>query len=75
MVVIFSEIVVSWVKIFLDNCGKGIGLCFGVKIIGCLGMVYVFEFVDDFNEEDYVFESYGVKVIIDIKSMVYLDGI
>ncbi|KFD80740.1 iron-sulfur cluster assembly accessory family protein [Vibrio paracholerae] len=32
------------------------------------------EFVDEVNEEDHVFESHGVKVIIDTKSMVYLDG-
>ncbi len=37
-------------------------------------MAYVLEFVDDPNEEDHVFESHGVKVIIDTKSMVYLDG-
>ena len=37
-------------------------------------MAYVLEFVDDVNEEDEVFEDHGVKVIIDSKSLVYLDG-
>ncbi|MCL4121724.1 UNVERIFIED_CONTAM: hypothetical protein GTU68_029640 [Idotea baltica] len=32
------------------------------------------EFVDELNEEDEVFEHSGVKVIIDPKSLVYLDG-
>lgn len=37
-------------------------------------MAYVLEFVDELNEEDEVFEHAGVKVIIDQKSLVYLDG-
>ncbi|HGS4451651.1 TPA: iron-sulfur cluster assembly protein IscA [Vibrio cholerae] len=74
MAVTLSETAASRVKTFLDNRGKGIGLRLGVKTTGCSGMAYVLEFVDDLNEEDQVFESHGVKVIIDTKSMVYLDG-
>jgi iron-sulfur cluster assembly protein len=37
-------------------------------------MAYVMEFVDDLNDDDQVFEEMGVKVIIDPKSLVYLDG-
>ncbi|OIR02858.1 iron-binding protein IscA [mine drainage metagenome] len=37
-------------------------------------MAYTLEFVDELNEEDVTFESHGVKVIIDPKSIVYLDG-
>ncbi len=62
------------VKAFLDNRGKGVGLRLGVKTSGCSGMAYVLEFVDDTDEEDQVFECDGVKVIVDPKSMVYLDG-
>jgi iron-sulfur cluster assembly protein len=43
--------------------GKGLGIRVGVKTSGCSGMAYVLEFVD-----------YGVKVFIDPKSLVYLDG-
>ncbi len=74
MAVTLSETAASRVKTFLDNRGKGIGLRLCVKTTGCSGMAYVLEFVDDLNEEDHVFESHGVKVIIDTKSMVYLDG-
>ncbi|GAB6040512.1 iron-sulfur cluster assembly protein IscA [Endothiovibrio diazotrophicus] len=62
------------VKAFLDNRGKGLGLRLGVKTSGCSGMAYVLEFVDELNEDDEVFEDHGVKVIVDAKSMVYLDG-
>lgn len=59
---------------FLANRGKGIGLRLGVKTTGCSGMAYVMEFVDELEENDTVFESQGVKVIVDPKAMVYLDG-
>jgi len=62
------------VKAFLVNRGKGEGLRLGVKTTGCSGMAYVLEFVDDIEDDDKVFESNGVKIIIDPKSLVYLDG-
>jgi len=54
--------------------GKGLGLRLGVRTSGCSGMAYVLEFVDEKQPEDQVFEDHGVKVFIDPKSMVYLDG-
>ena len=62
------------VKAFLNNRGKGEGLRLGVKTTGCSGMAYVLEFVDVIEDDDKVFESNGVKIIIDPKSLVYLDG-
>ncbi len=62
------------VKSFLKNRGRGVGLRLGVKTSGCSGMAYLLEFVDQIEEEDQVFESDGIKVIVDPKSMVYLDG-
>lgn len=62
------------VKAFLANRGKGEGLRLGVKTTGCSGMAYVLEFVDVIEDEDKVFESNGVKIIIDPKSLLYLDG-
>ncbi len=62
------------VSSFLANRGKGLGVRLGVKTSGCSGMAYVIEFVDETNEDDTVFEDHGVKVIIDKKSLIYLDG-
>ncbi len=62
------------VETFLANRGKGVGLRLGVRTSGCSGMAYVLEFADEVAEEDQVFESNGVKVIIDPKSLSYLDG-
>ncbi len=62
------------VRKFLDNRGKGLGLRLGVKTSGCSGLAYVLEFVDDLNEDDRVFEHDGIKIIVDEKSYLYLDG-
>lgn len=59
---------------FLQNRGKGEGIRLGVKTSGCSGMAYTMEFVDEVMPEDLVFEGHGVKVFVDPKSHVYLDG-
>ena len=46
----------------------------GVRTSGCSGMAYVLEFVDELNEGDLVFDDHGVKVIVDPKSLLYLEG-
>jgi iron-sulfur cluster assembly protein len=58
----------------LAGRGKGLGVRLGVRTTGCSGLAYVLEFVDEAAAEDSVFDSHGVKVIIDPKSLVYLDG-
>ena len=69
-----TESAATRVSKFIANRGKGLGLRLGVKTNGCSGMAYVMEFVDDLQAEDTVFESLGVKVIVDPKALVYLDG-
>ena len=59
---------------FLAKRGMGIGLRLGVKTTGCSGMAYKLEFADDALPEDVVYESRGLKVLIDPKSLPYLDG-
>ena len=74
MAITLTQTAADRVDKFLANRGKGIGLRLGVKTTGCSGMAYTLEFVDNLNEEDNVFESYGVKVIVDPKSLVHIDG-
>lgn len=59
---------------FLAQRGKGIGVRLGVRTTGCSGMAYKLEFADTSNPEDIVFESHGVKVLVDPKSLPYIDG-
>lgn len=74
MAIKISEAAAQRARSFLENRGKGLGLRLGVKTTGCSGLAYVLEFVDELNPEDTVFEDNGVKIIIDGKSLVYLDG-
>ena len=62
------------IRNFITKRGKGEGIRIGVKTSGCSGMAYTLEFVDDIQPEDQVFEQDGVKVFVDPKSLVYLDG-
>lgn len=74
MGITITESAANRVKKFLQNRGKGVGLRLGVKTSGCSGMAYVLEFVDEIEADDQVFDAHGVKVIVDPKSLVYLDG-
>lgn len=59
---------------FIDKRGKGLGIRLGVKTSGCSGMAYKLEYVDETLDDDIVFDSHGVKVVVDQKSLAYLDG-
>ena len=74
MAISLTETAAKRVQKFLANRGKGVGLRLGVKTSGCSGMAYTLEFVDDIHAEDVVFDSHDVKVIVDPKSLVYIDG-
>ena len=64
MSITLSDSAAARVNTFLANRGKGFGLRLGVRTSGCSGMAYVLEFVDD----------KGVKVVVDGKSLQFLDG-
>ena len=74
MTISMTEAAADHVRRYLENRGQGEGLRVGVRTSGCSGMAYVLEFADEIEEQDQVFENHGVKVVIDPKSLVYLDG-
>ena len=74
MAITFTDKAATHVQNFLAKRGKGVGLRLGVRTSGCSGMAYMLEFVDDLNPDDHTFESHGVKVIVDPKSLPYIDG-
>ena len=74
MSITLTEAAADRVAKFLSNRGQGVGIRLGVRTSGCSGMAYVMEFADQVEESDIVFEDRGVKVLIDQKSLVYLDG-
>ncbi|RJX32007.1 MAG: iron-sulfur cluster assembly protein IscA [Oxalobacter sp.] len=74
MAVILTEKAAQHVARFIQKRGKGLGLRFGVRTTGCSGMAYKLEYVDAADPDDQVFESHGVKVFVDSKSLPYIDG-
>lgn len=74
MAITMTSAAADRVRSFLNNRGKGLGLRVGVKTTGCSGLAYVLEFVDELNEDDQVFEQDELKIIVDGKSLVYIDG-
>lgn len=69
-----TEAAAAHVRKSLAKRGKGEGLRLGVRTSGCSGKAYVLEFVDVIQPGEVVFESHGVKLIVDPKSLLFLDG-
>jgi len=74
MAVTMTERAAQHVAGFLSKRGKGVGLRLGVRTTGCSGMAYKLEYADGVQPEDQTFESHGVTILIDPKSLAYLDG-
>ena len=74
MPVTLTERAANHVQRYIAKRGKGIGLRLGVKTTGCSGLAYKLEFADDRQEGDMAFESNAVQVLVDPKSLAYLDG-
>ena len=72
--VTLSERAAEHIAKYIAKRGKGIGIRLGVRTSGCSGMAYKLEFADTANPEDIEFLSFGVKVLVDPKSLPYLAG-
>jgi len=74
MAVQLTDRAAEHVKRYIEKRGKGVGLRLGVRTTGCSGLAYKIEFADEVKPEDQTFESNGVRVLVDPKSLAYLDG-
>ncbi|ALM82303.1 iron-sulfur cluster assembly protein IscA [Bordetella sp. N] len=74
MAVTLTQQAANHIDRYLQRRGKGVGLRLGVRTTGCSGMAYKLEYVDAPDPADEVFESHGVKVFVDAKSLSYIDG-
>ena len=74
MAILMTEAAARHVSRYLSRRGKGIGVRLGVRTSGCSGLAYKLEYVDEAAPEDVVFENHGVKLLIDPKSLAYIDG-
>jgi iron-sulfur cluster assembly protein len=74
MAISLTEAAARHVRKYLAKRGKGLGVRLGVRTTGCSGLAYKLEYVDEAQPEDLVFEAHDVKVIVDPKSLAYIDG-
>lgn len=73
--IMLTEAAARHVNKTLEKRGRGIGLRLAVKAAGCSGMSYAVAIADDVGELDTQFESRGVRVLVDPKSLVYVMGV
>lgn len=73
MAITLTENAARHVQAFLAKRAS-VGLRLAVKTSGCSGMAYALEFADAADQDDLRFESHGVTLLIDPKSLPYLDG-
>ena len=74
MAVTLTEAAARHINNYMARRGKGVGLKLGVRTTGCSGLAYQLEYADALPEEDVSFESFGVKLFVDPKSLPYIDG-
>ncbi len=74
MAITMTQAAAAHVARSLARRGKGLGVRLGVKTTGCSGLSYMLEFVDEAAPEDKTFEQHGVKLLVDPKSLPYLEG-
>jgi iron-sulfur cluster assembly protein len=70
-----TEAAARKIKQNIQRRGSGVGIRIGVRTTGCSGLAYVLEYVDRVNEEDTVFTSQDVSVIVDAKSLPILGNL
>jgi len=74
MAITLTENAAKHVNSHLARRGKGVAVRLGVRTTGCSGLAYKLEYADEIRPEDLRFQSHGVTVIVDPKSLPYLDG-
>ncbi|MDX1512657.1 MAG: iron-sulfur cluster assembly accessory protein [Gammaproteobacteria bacterium] len=72
--IVLTDAAAERVRRFLAKTGGAVGMRLGVKKTGCSGMAYVVDLAEDVSEKDSVFESNGVKVVVDDKSLPFVKG-
>ena len=74
MSVTLTEKAARRVRDSIAKRGSGIGLRLGVRTAGCSGLSYTMEFADSRQVSDVQFESQGVTLLVDPKSLPFLAG-
>src|SRR3990172_3918329 len=74
MAIQLTESAAKQIQTQLAKRGRGIGLRVGVKNVGCSGFAYTYDYADEVRPDDQLFEAFDTKVVVDAKSLEFLDG-
>ena len=74
MALLMTEIAAKQIQKQLTERGRGIGLRVGVKDVGCSGFGYIYDYADEVRSDDPLFEAHDTKLVVDAKSLEFLDG-
>lgn len=74
MTMTLTERAADQIRRQLGNRGKGIALRIGVKKVGCTGLAYTYELIDELGPNDHSFESYGARIAVNTDNLEFLDG-
>ena len=74
MAIHLTESAAKQIQAQLAKRGRGLGLRVGIKKVGCSGFAYTYDYADDVAAGDHTFESHGTRVVVDQKSLDFLDG-
>ena len=74
MAIRLTESAAKQIQTQLAKRGRGLGLRVGVKKVGCSGFAYTYDYADEIGADDQAFEAHGTKVVVDPKSLEFLDG-
>jgi len=70
-----TERAADHIRSALDRHGSGVGLRLGVKTTGCSGFSYTVDYANAVEDGDSVFRQHGVQVVVDQKSLPFLEGV
>lgn len=75
MAVTLTESAARHVKAYAAKSGRAQSdLRLGVRTSGCSGLAYTVDYSSEQHDEDRVFEQHGIRVLVDRKSLPFLEG-
>ncbi len=74
MTISVTENAAKQIRNQLIKRGKGLGLRVGVKKVGCSGFAYTFDYADEMQPGDQLFEAHDAKVVVDADALSFLAG-
>ena len=74
MAITVTENAATQIRNQLAKRGKGVGLRVGVRKVGCSGLAYTFDYADEMQPGDRVFEAHDARVVVNADTLTILDG-